>query len=380
LGGSPADLQRAFDDGVDIQRPIPARDPDNIAALGNPDHFRARMGSLNEYPNFLAFFKQQIAAKGWVAVIQEHCFSRSANAEKMFAQLFEGLYHPLIHIGLGVEFGQPTIIAEGLAQVASHDSMGIEEFFIHSEREARGSSKTKQPLVKLLYAVHASETLRNAPNGYPDGPSRVREGVLGPKTHDEIVQIASQFQVTPQDLKRGLAETTNTSAFTTGAAQRPGKARKVDFFHMHAVTASIALTVLLEQEWISIEDKVRLVEWKGRLDLVWYAASRAVDLRIEDIDNYVASRSAGMSWEGLFQAVLKVHDDGHLAKLIRALFNGERVSRSVSNQEHNILIIKDDSWLKIAQMAYDSTVDREIEEKWIWGVGFDEYWENVPAL
>jgi hypothetical protein len=36
----------------------------------------------------------------------------------MLARLYEGAYHPIIHLGLGIEFQQPGIIAEALAQLA----------------------------------------------------------------------------------------------------------------------------------------------------------------------------------------------------------------------------------------------------------------------
>ena len=380
LGGSPADLQRAFDDGVDIQRPPPPKDLAIIDALRDPDEFLKRTGDLDQYPNFLAFFSQEIEAKGWVAVVQEHVFSKSRNAEKIFAQLFEGLYHPLIHLGLGVEFAQPSIVAEGLAQAASHDSMGTEEYLFRAEQEAAKSTRCSKPLVELLRSVHDNESLRNAPFGFTDGPARVRHGVLGPKNQPLLVDIAAQFRIKLGDLERGLAETINSSAYTAGAAQRPGKARKLDFFHLHAVTASIALTVLSEQDWIAREDKARLVEWKGRIDLMWYAASGAVELRREDITNYIPDRSAGYNWQTLFQAVLKTHDDGHLIKVVRALKNGEEYSNKVNTDDKKVFPIQGDSWLKIAQMAYDSTVDRDIMEKWIWGVGFDEGWAHIPAL
>ncbi|KIW05304.1 uncharacterized protein PV09_03829 [Verruconis gallopava] len=380
LGGTPEDLQRAFDDGIDIQRPQPPTDPAIVVSLSNPDQFLERMGDLDQYSNFLAFFSREIEEKGWVAVVQDHVFGRSPTAEKMFAQLFEGLYHPLIHLGLGIEFAQPGIVAEGLAQAASHDSMGTEDYFLQAEREASISKNSSKPLIKLLKAVHDNQDLRAAPFGFATGPERVRNGILSPKNQSLLVDIAAQFRVAPEDLNQGLAETINSAAYMTGAAQRPGKARKLDFFHLHTLTASIALTVFSKLDWISQEDKVRLVEWKGRLDLVWYAASGAVELRLDDITNYTPDRSAGYDWETLFKAVLKTHDDGHLIKAVRALKNGEEYSKTVNTDDEEVFPVRNNSWFKIAQMVYDSTVDRDIMEKWIWGVGFDEGWEHVPNL
>lgn len=167
----------------------------------------------------------------------------------------------------------------------------------------------------------------------------------------------------------------------SGCTQRPGKVPKIDFFHMHAVTSSIFLTVLIKQPWISTETKVRVVEWKGRLDLVWYAASGAAELRIEDVKDYEGSPSAHMTWSALYQAINVMHDDGHVAKFVRALKNGEEVSKPFEHGDGaEAFPIKGDMWLKLARMAYDSTLDIvPSEAKWVWGTGFDQAWARVPS-
>ena len=97
-------IQRAYDDGVVIQRPIPPLDTAAVQALHNPATFREHIGNLSYYTNYLFFFKQEIAAKGWPAVLQEHVFSKTPIAETIFAELFEAAFHPIIHLGFGIEF------------------------------------------------------------------------------------------------------------------------------------------------------------------------------------------------------------------------------------------------------------------------------------
>jgi hypothetical protein len=379
LGGSPTEIQRAFEDGAGIQRPIPSQEKLMAKTLADPHEFRARMGQLDEYPNFLAFFQNQILDKGWVAVVQEHCFSRTSNSETIFANLLEGLYHPLIHLGLGIEFAQPSIIAEGLAQAASHDSMSIERYILDCEQESLKIAVSEKSLFKLYQDVNSNESIRAASRGFADGVSRVRDGILGCSSK-ELVDIAAQFRVLAPGLQRALAETTNVSAYATGAAKRPRKEHKIDFFHMHGVTASVLLDVFLRQSWISLEDKIRLVERKGRVDLLWYAASGAVDLNHSAIANYTAHLSAGLDWDALYKAVVKEHDDGHLVKLVRALKHGQTISQPFeSSDEGEAFPVKGNEWLKIAQLGYDSTASKPIEQKWVWGAGFDECWELVPS-
>ncbi|CAG8904526.1 unnamed protein product [Penicillium egyptiacum] len=286
------------------------------------------MFDLAQYTNVLHFFQTNIDAKAWQAVLQEYCFSRTSLAEAMFSQLYEGLLHPIIHLGFGIEFKQPSIIAEDLAHAASHDPGDIDTFFHHAEQLAQSGSVPAKPLVELYEQVRANDKTRTA-GRMQDGPFRLRDGPLA-RAKDKIMAIAAQFQIVPREqaeLERRTAEMINCAAYSAGAAQKPGKVRKVNFFIMHDVTCSIFLSVLIRQAWISLEDRARLVEWKAWLDLAWYAANGAAELRLEDIAGYEPTASKAMDWRELYGAVNEVHDDGHIAKFVRALKNGEEASR-----------------------------------------------------
>jgi hypothetical protein len=383
MGGGPTELHRAYDDGEPIQRPMPPRNAMYIAEMSEPSKFREHMMTLDQYPNFLAFFKQEIAKKDgdWRAVVNEHCFSRTPLGDLMLAQQFEGLYHPLIHMCLGIEFELPSLVAEGLAQAASHDPMYIDVFFRRAEELAATESITRKPLVQLYHQCHTNEKIRTAAR-LPDGPWRVRDGVLG-RAMDEIVQVAAQFQVEPtaQAIEAATAEMISCAAYACAAAHKPGKERKIDFFLMHCVTSSIFVSVMVRQPWISLQDKARLVEWKARLDLVWYAACAAPELREHNLSGYQPTLSRNMTWSNLYQHLNRHHDDGHVAKFVRAIKNGEQASAPFDDDTAAaaFLPVRGDAWLKIAQMCYDSTILHvDAEKKWVWGVGFDRMWDVVP--
>lgn len=384
LGGGPSEIQRAFDDGVTIQRPIPPLDKAAVQALHNPDTFREHIGDLSHYTNYLVFFKEEIAVKGWPAVLQEHVFSKTANAETIFAQLYEGAFHPIIHLGFGVEFELPAIIAEGLAQAAVHDSANIEGFFKLSEELAAAAATQSVPsktLLALYDEVRATDKIRTAAK-VQEGPVRVREGVIG-RAGAEIAALAAQWRVaahTEAALARATAEAINLAAYSAGAAHRAGKTRRVDFFHMHNVNASIFLSVFNRLPWLSLEDKIRFVERKARLDLVWYAAGSAPELKLEWVDGYQATHTKGLDWEGLYRVVNAAHDDGHVAKFVRAIKHGEQASKEYESGEGSEdFPVKGEAWFKLAQLAYDSTLGLGPDDKWIWGAGFDPLWNAVPA-
>ncbi|KAI3318561.1 hypothetical protein HD806DRAFT_511983 [Xylariaceae sp. AK1471] len=380
MGGGPPQLKRAYDDGESIQRPLPSLDLKVVESLKDHETFRETMLTLDQYTNFLAFFEHEIETKGWQTVVQEYCLSRTPTAEAMLAQLYEGLYHPIIHLGFGIEFKQPSIVAEGLAQTASHDPMFIDQFFQRSEQLVHSSTVAAKPLVELYHEVRTSDKLRTA-SRIEHGAFRIRDSVL-PTAMDEIVGIAARFQVSPDEIERATAEMISCAAYCAGAAQRAGKQRKIDFFLMHIVTSSIFLTTLVQQSWIKLEDKVRLIEWKGRIDLLWYAACAAPELHIQDIADYEPTLSKGLDWRALYRAVNDLHDDGHVAKFIRAIKNGEEVAKPFEQGDGAASFpVKGDMWFKVAQMAYDTTTGFDNDQdKWVWGAGFNPPWMKIPDM
>lgn len=384
MGGSPENLERAYDDGKGIQRPMPSVDPEVVKEMSDPARFRARMQVLDEYPNYLAFFKQEMANKGgnWQAVVTEHCFSRTPLADFMLAQLFEGVYHPFIHLGFGIEFELPGIVAEGLAQAASHNPTHLAAFFQRAEAlAAKMEAEPRAPLVELYHEMRTNHTIATAAR-VSDGPWRVRDGVLG-RAREEMARLAAQFRVKPteEDVERATAEMISCASWICATAHKSGKERKIDFFLMHSVTSSLFSTVLGRQPWISLADKARLVEWKTRLDLVLFAACGAPELRDENLADYEPVASKGMDWRQLYRALNGHHDDGHVAKFVRAIKNGEQVAARFEKEpgaEHTFPV-KGDAWLKVAQICFDSTTPfHTIEKKWVWGVGFDAMWSEVP--
>ncbi|KAK3291285.1 uncharacterized protein B0H64DRAFT_45562 [Chaetomium fimeti] len=390
MGGGPQELRRAYDDGEDIQRPMPPVDPQAVKEMSNPAKFRERMQTLDEYPNFLTFFKNEIAANNgnWQDVVKTHCFARTELADLMLAQLFEGLYHPIIHMGFGVEFELAPLVAEGLAQAASHDPMYIDVFFQKAEQLAASGTIPPAPLAALYREARTTDAIRTAAR-LPDGPWKVRDGVLG-RAMEPVVQLAARFQVpaTEPAIERATAEMISCAAWACAAAHQPGKQRKIDFFMMHAVTSSIFVSVLNRQGWLRLEDKARVVEWKTRLDLVWYAASAAPELREEYMTAYEPTLSKGMGWAELYRALNQHHDDGHVAKFVRAIKNGEEAARPFEEELEQLngsapadsLPVRGELWLKIAQMCYDSTVMYvDGQSKWVWGAGFPPMWDKVAA-
>lgn len=378
LGASPEDIQRAYDDGVEIQRPIPEVDEKMADRLTDEEVLYETLGTITQYSTFLRFFQKQIDEHGWKETVNKYVFSRSRVAEKMLARMYEGACHPVIHFGLGIEFQQPSIVAEALAQAAAHDDSHIGRLFEACEAQAAIAYPPRRPkaLVQILHEARDSEAVRGAPR-WEDSGNKMRDGVVG-RACMEMESIASQFRLGsgPGDLERRTAEMISTCAYMAGASQRPGRRRKIDFFYMRTVTSSIFFSVIARQDWIRLEDRVRMVEWNGRLDLAWYVVSGCTELYPEAITNYSDDFSAAMGCEELYAAVNKEHDDGHVAKLIRALRNGEQAAKSFEDGDFSEAFpVKGDMWLKIARMTLDTTKDWTPDQKWVNFTGFDMGWK-----
>jgi len=118
-----------------------------------------------------------------------------------------GFLHPIIHLGFGVEFEQPVIVAEAFAQAAAHDNW-MSPFLLGAEKAAASSSDSTS-LVVLLDEIRANQKLSTSAH-WDDG-NKIRDGILA-RAPDEMIKYASQFRVKEQELEAKTAEMTNAAS------------------------------------------------------------------------------------------------------------------------------------------------------------------------
>lgn len=191
-----------------------------------------------------------------------------------------------------------------------------------------------------------------------DPLNKISDGLLK-RVSEELLPHLAKFQVkpTPEDLAKRTAETINVSAYILGAAQNPRKLEALDFVMMHMTTLSIFYPTFMKQDWISNENKARLLKWKGWSDAVMYAGCGCPRLYPERITNY-APKQPQDGWQELIHRANAYEDDGHTSKLIRALLNAETVSEPFLGVE-GFPLLKEDIF-KIAHITMDS-VERMLE-------------------
>ncbi|KAH8434572.1 questin oxidase family protein [Aspergillus melleus] len=372
LGATPEEIRDAYNRNKGYQRPALPADEAVIQSLYDKEGFKKYLGRDKNYPSYLAFFQQEIEKKGVEKVLNEYLFSGEDNAENLLARLFGGLIHPLIHLGFGIEFNQPAIIAEALAQAAIHEDWSGPRFLWPAEKLAGGIGKPgKKTLLQILEEIRGDENLTRSAH-WEDG-NKMRDGVLR-RAPDEMLKYAAEFTVSEDQVEEKLAEMTNAVVYYSSAAQNPPKQVKFDFFLIHCLNSSIFFSKIVSLPFLDIKTRLRLLEWKGRLDLLLYVSRGAPQLLVDEVTTYPASKS----WETIFKhCVAHPSDDGHLPKLARAVAHGEDVCRKFESQAtERGLKITGDMWLRIGNMVMDSTSDQG--PLWVRSTGFKEAWAEFP--
>jgi hypothetical protein len=369
LNASTKDLQHHFQSNESYQRALDSYDQDTVTKMQDSAAFTKFLGDERHYKNFLQFFRIEIEKSGWQAVVNKFILSNDEVASEMLPRVFAGFLHPLIHLGFGVEFEQPAIVAEALAQAAIHSGW-IAKFFYQVEEAAnKNRSNTSRTTVELIDEIRNDKELYAAPH-WSDG-NKIRDGILA-RAGDCMVSYASQYHIKPEELEEKTAEMVNAAAYFTGGAQRKQHAVKFDFFYMHCVNSSIFYSSFLKQQWLSDANKVRLLEWKVWNDLAMYASRKSPEIHLSEIRNYQPKQPS--DWDEIIERVRSMEDDGHASKLVRALAHGQQVCAPY--EENPEFRLKKNDWLQLAHMTIDSVQTSGPE--WVRSAGFDEAWEKVP--
>ncbi|RYP59711.1 hypothetical protein DL770_010150 [Monosporascus sp. CRB-9-2] len=385
-GAPPESLEKGYKANEGYQRP--AAPPHG--ELCDWAEVKQYLGKPEHYADFLAFFKGEIERLGsWEAVLREYLFKPGdERSDDLLVRMFAGLVHPLIQLMYGIEWRQPAVVAMALAQAAVHgDRGGLRDFLLTADRQARAASSSEPmpAIVDLLEAVRADEKLARSAR-MSDG-NKIRDGVLG-RAWGEAVAVANRVRVNPDELDERTAEMYHAAIYEcASAALRPGKEPKWDFFLMpeaayeieHHINVCPIFLAINAQDWIPLESKVRILEWKIRLDLAQYAARACPELSLDRIASYEPKdKGPGPAVERLLPRMYAFEDDGHAIKLFRAVDIGRRaISRYENNDNNNkhwVLIRGPELWDKIMHLVVDSV--EAPGPTWVRGAGDAEAWKG----
>lgn len=380
-GAPPESMEKGYKVNEGYQRP--AAPPHE--ELRDWAEVKQYLGKGKHYADFLAFFKGEIERLGgWEAVLREYLFkSGDERSEDLLVRMFAGLLHPLIQLMYGIEWRQPAIVAMALAQAAVHgDEGGLRNFLLTADRRAHAASSSDPmpAIVDLLEAVQADEKLARSAR-LSDG-NKIRDGVLG-RAWDEAVAVASRVRVNPDELDERTAEMYHATIYeNASAALRPGKEPKWDFFLIHHINVCPIFLAINAQDWIPLESKVRILEWKIRLDLAQFAARACPELSLDRIASYEPKdKGPGSAVERLAPRIHAFEEDGHATKLFRTVEIGRRAISRYDNNDNNkkthwVLIRGPELWDKIMHLVVDSV--EAPGPNWVRGAGDAEAWKEIP--
>lgn len=373
--GAPASvIEKHYKNNASYQRPPMPLEERVVQDMSNPDHFQKYLGNDKYYHDFLVFFQKEMEGKGLEHVLNEFLFAGNEKANDLLGRMFGGFFHPMIHLGFGLEFKQPAIIAEALAQGAVHDNW-TGKYLLRTEAAAKSNPNPSldTTLLELLEEIRADKKL--ATSAHWDDANKVRDGILV-RAPEEMIRIASKWVVTPETLERKTAEMTNAAIFFTAAAQRPPKQVKFDFFYMHCTNTSIFYPTFNALSWLSTENKIRLLQWKGYVDLAIYTSRAAAPLHLSEVSLYTPSKleAGDAEWKGIFRRLTEFEDDGHAVKLGRAVANAEKLCKPYEEDGAAVGVLNGFMWEKIGNMIVDSVEDTGAT--WARGAGFPEAWEG----
>ena len=299
--------------------------------------------------------------------------------------------HGHIHIGLALEFKQPLLLAEGLAQAVVHHDGWYTEYLSAAEaaaREARESPlpladiidmERKDPKISTASSLDYHRQTRKHSGRWAMDKEMARDGVLR-NAKNELVRLAARWRVSADDdLERKTAELINTGIYITAAAQRAPYQCTFDFFLLHCATASIGHLSFLREPSFTRAQKARLLEYTGRVFMMTYAGMGCAELNLPYLCAH-RSKLPDQTWDKVFARACLHEDDGHMSKMIRSTKLAEEVSKPYDALPE--FRVKQDMFLTAAIAMIDSASKQPMTWSKHWdfirGAGFEGAWERFP--
>lgn len=262
----------------------------------------------------------------------------------------------MIHLGCAIEFNQPSIAAEALAAACvHHDWPAI--FLAPTKELAQQSSSAEissKPLLELIHEMSQDGLIADGVRD-TDPFNRIPDGFLKRVTKETLAPYLSSYRVeaSPEAIQASLADLLHSLSYMLASTQRPGKTERMDFVLLHCMTLSVHFPAIMAQDWISDEEKARMLETKARVDAVMYSGCRCPPMYGDRIKNYVP-KNPNDGWPELIQRAIVYKDEGHAAKLIRGLLVQKSLAIPQTSQGKHQVWMNEEDILTVGHMAMDA--------------------------
>ncbi|KAF5340342.1 hypothetical protein D9611_007914 [Ephemerocybe angulata] len=338
LGTTPSHLKKIYTTEAGYQRPIILEKKD-ASIIVNDDNWGQYLGNQSAYGAFFKYFSGKVAELGAGPALEKYVFDPEVNdkGKVMLIRMMSGAVHPFIQIGYGVEFGDDTLVATGLAQAAIHTPTAPEVYDVSFTEDTKPTSSSLSVL-EILRKVYDSNTLTPKLPYDPDALFSARiKHFLDPERVAEIRAICAHFHVSGDDISSKVEELIWASTLLMAATGKQGRKPRLDFFLMHLVTSSIFLNPMLEvlqnpvskanlvKSFLTVVVLLTLARGRPRIEpalLMGYSATARPPLQglkpSESATGSPLDDADYNPWPAILGDVV-FHPDAHVIKTIRTL-------------------------------------------------------------
>ncbi|KAG0237565.1 hypothetical protein BGW41_008365 [Actinomortierella wolfii] len=365
LGASPERLHAIYEDHAKTLQPIgPAQKQFSTA------DWKSEIGNREYYASYLEFFKNEIHRLGRVEAIVKYAFDSDT-----IGRTFSGAFHPLIHLGYGIDFGIDAIVAEGLAMMAVTTSLMMEHCIVPpattvekvthklASQLSMSSSPPTKSIVDILSDLREDRELDEVTTY--SRPMKANDVVESKLATDKIQKYLSEWHVEEniQDINLKAKELYKACVLALGATGLRAGHVKQDFFLMHALT-SVPFVYRLAHV-LPPSYAVSCLKSHLGASLAFYISRGRPQIDTVGLLNYKGKQplDATNPWLSLIKRAIDI-DEVHVTKVVRACALGDLLFGAEESSYSQFL-------LNTAQMSLDLKGDWEFE-----GVGWSESYDR----
>ncbi|GJJ75007.1 hypothetical protein EMPS_07365 [Entomortierella parvispora] len=362
LGASPERLKAVYESHAVDQRPIGP-----VKKTFNSADWKSEVGNKEFYASYLEFFRQEVSKLGRVESIVKYGFDTD-----VISRTFSGAFHPLIHLGYGVDLGIDAVVAEGLAMMMVTSTM-MSPFIVEPASKVEkvtnkiasqlsiSDTSSSKSIVDILTAIREDRELDNI-TSYPEA-NKTMDVAKSKVAASKIQDLLSKWHVeeTAEDIDLKSKELYKACALAVGGTGlRHGKVKQ-DFFLMHALTSVLFVHKLAHA--LPPAHAVSCLKSHLGASLAYYISRGRPPIDVEALVNYRGKHvlDASNPWLSIIKRAIDI-DEVHVTKVVRSCALGD------------LLFGAEDSFsqvlLNTAQISLDLKGHWEHE-----GVGWQETWE-----
>ncbi|KAF9988447.1 hypothetical protein BGZ75_009394 [Mortierella antarctica] len=363
LGASPSRLRAIYEREAADQRPMGPP----LKSFTASD-WKSELGKQDYYPSYLEFFRSEVQRLGRVDATVHYAFDPD-----VIARTFSGAFHPLIHIGYGLDFEIDATIAEGLAMMAVTSPMmapfvvnpaGAVDKVTSKVAAQLSMSKSSDPktVVEILKAIREDRELDGLTTY--SAPNKTVEIVKHGKVATKIQHYLSGWDIeeTSQDIDAKTKELYKACVLAVGGTGlRNGKVKQ-DFFLMHALTSILFVHKLAHV--LPPAYAVSCLKSHLGAALAYYISRGRPAIDVAALVNYKGKQPLDPTnpWLSVLKRAVDI-DEVHVTKVVRSCALGDLLFGAEESYSQLCL--------NTAQIALDVAGGWEFE-----GVGWDEAWEQ----